>query len=229
MLEIVGDCPPRGAGARRLNGGHRLKIFRAAKPDCCHIVIMHALLPLLFFLAQPFWEAKPPEAWTDAQIQTLLHDSPWAQPTAQAPAVTVYLATAAPIEHAEAELRLRLKKNPHPLPEPDPDYLEFLNGHREEDMVLAITYPTLAGLGDARESKRMEEESVMLIGKKSYQMVGHFPPTPSDPVLRLVFPRAVKSADKSVMFRLYLGGLNFPEREVEFRVKDLVYQGKLEM
>jgi len=26
-----------------------------------------------------------------------------------------------------------------------------------------------------------------------------------------------------------LGGLKFPEREVEFRVKDLVYQGKLEM
>jgi len=192
---------------------------------------MHALLPLLFFffLAQPFWEAKPPEAWTDGQIQTLLHDSPWAQQTAQAPPVTVYLATAAPIEHAEAELRLRLKKNPHPLPEPDPDYLEFLNGHREEDLVLAITYPTLAGLGDARESKRMEEESVMLIGKKSYQMVGHFPPTPSDPVLRLVFPRAVKSSDKSVIFRLYLGGLNFPEREVEFRVKDLFYQGKLEL
>jgi hypothetical protein len=75
----------------------------------------------------------------------------------------------------------------------------------------------------------MEEESVMLVGKKRYQIVGHFPPTPSDPVLRLVFPRAVRSTDKSVIFRLYLGGLKFPEREVEFRVKDLVYQGKLEL
>ena len=46
---------------------------------------------------------------------------------------------------------------------------------------------------------------------------------------RLIFPRLVKPADKSVIFRLYLGGLNFPEREVEFRVKDLFYQGKLEM
>jgi len=212
-----------------LNGGNRLQIFRATKPDCCHIVIMHALLPLLFFLAQPFWEAKPPEAWTDAQIQTILHESPWAQQTPQVPLVTVYLATAAPIEHAEAELRLRLKKNPRALPEPDPDYLEFLGSHRGENLVLAITYPTLAGLGDARESKRMEEESVMLVGKKSYQMVGHFPPTSSDPVLRLVFPRAVKTSDKSVTFRLYLGGLKFPEREVEFRVKDLIYQGKLEL
>ena len=69
----------------------------------------------------------------------------------------------------------------------------------------------------------------MIIGKKSYPMVGHFPPTPSDPVLRLIFPRAVKATDKTVLFRLYLGGLNFPEREVEFRVKDLAWQGKLEM
>ncbi|MEO8369223.1 MAG: hypothetical protein ABI806_08490 [Candidatus Solibacter sp.] len=190
---------------------------------------MHALVPWLLFLALPFWEAKPPEAWTDAQIQTVLHESPWAQQTTQAPAVTVYLATAAPIEHAEAELRLRLKKNPRALPEPDADYLEFLSTHREENLVLAIAYPTLAGLGDARETKRMEEECTMVIGKKSYQIVGHFPPTPSDPVLRLVFPRAVKSSDKSVIFRLYLGGLKFPEREVEFRVKDLVYQGKLEL
>ena len=32
-----------------------------------------------------------------------------------------------------------------------------------------------------------------------------------------------------MIFRLYLYGLSFPEREVEFRLKDLVYQGKLEM
>ena len=229
MPLIIGHVPFGGPRTGRLNGSHRLQIFHAARTDCCHIVIMHALLPLLFFLAQPFWEAKPPETWTDAQIQTVLHESPWAQQPPQAPRVTVYLATAAPIEHAEAELRLRLKKNPRALPEPDPDYLEFLSRHREESLVLAITYPTLSGLGDARENKRMEEESTMLIGKKSYQIVGHFPPTPSDPVLRLVFPRAVKSTDKSVIFRLYLGGLKFPEREVEFRVKDLVYQGKLEL
>jgi hypothetical protein len=190
---------------------------------------MHVLLPLFFFLAQPFWEIKPPETWTDAQIQSIRTESPWAQQTAEAPVVVIYLATAAPIEQAEAELRLRLKKNRHPMAEPDPDYLEYLSGHRAENFVLAIAYPTLKGLGDARESQRMEEESVMLVGKKSYAMVGHFPPTPSDPVLRLIFPRAVTAADKTVVFRLYLGGLKFPEREMEFRVKDLTYQGKLEM
>jgi hypothetical protein len=60
-------------------------------------------------------------------------------------------------------------------------------------------------------------------------IVGHFPPADTDPVLRLVFPRVVKSTDKSVTFQLYLPGIPFPEREVEFRVKDLMYHGKLEM
>jgi hypothetical protein len=229
LFQIVGDPPTGRTRTGLLDAGDGVQIVCSATPDCCHIVIMHALVPLFFLLAQPFWETKPPEAWTDAEIQIILTESPWAQRTDEAPVAVVFLATAAPIEHAEAELRLRLKKNPHPMPEPDPDYVEYLSGHGDENFVLAITYPTLAALGDARESQRMEEESVMLIGKKSYGMVGHFPPTPSDPVLRLIFPRAVKPDDKMVLFRLYLGGLKFPEREVEFRVKDLTWQGKLEM
>jgi hypothetical protein len=229
VLHVGGGVPTRRARTGLLDGGDRIEVLRAAAPDYCHIVIMHALLPLFFLLAQPFWETKPPEAWTDAEIQAVRTDSPWAQRTGEAPVAVVFLATAAPIEQAEAELRLRLKKNPHPLPEPDPDYLEYLSLHRTENFVLAVTYPTLAGLSDAGEGKRMEEESVMLIGKKSYPIIGHFPPTPSDPVLRLIFPRAVKPSDKTVVFRLYLGGLKFPEREVEFRVKDLSYEGKLEM
>lgn len=75
----------------------------------------------------------------------------------------------------------------------------------------------------------MEQECQMIVGRKTYAIIGHFPPTPSDPVLRLVFPRAVKPADKTVAFRLYLAGLNFPERELEFRVKDLLYHGQLAM
>jgi hypothetical protein len=75
----------------------------------------------------------------------------------------------------------------------------------------------------------MESESVMLIGRKTYKMVGHFPPTPSDPVLRLVFPREVQPTDKKVIFRLYIPGVDFPEREAEFLVKELIYHGKLEM
>jgi hypothetical protein len=69
----------------------------------------------------------------------------------------------------------------------------------------------------------------MKIGKKSYRILGHFPPTDTDPVLRLVFPREVKPTDKTVTFKLYVPGLPFPERDASFYVKDLMFQGKLEM
>jgi hypothetical protein len=191
--------------------------------------MLQLAMPLLFFLSQPFWEAKPPEKWSDAEIAAIRTNSPWAQSSSGPAPVVVYLATAGPVEAAEAELRLRMKKNPHPMPEPDPDYLEYLRDHRQDSFVLAVTYPTLNGLGHAEESKRMEEETAMLVGRKEYKILGHFPPTPSDPVLRLIFPRVVKPSDKTVLFRLYLAGLNFPEREIEFRVKDLTYQGRMEM
>jgi hypothetical protein len=187
---------------------------------------MRALAAALFFLGVPFWEAKPPEKWSNNEIEMVRHASPWAQPAGQTSPVLVYLATAAPIEEAEAEARLRTK---NPLHEPDPDYSYFLTQHRDDHFVLAIPYPSLSGLGKAEETRKMEAESAMLIGRKSYPIDGYFPPTPTDPVLRLVFPRAVKPTDKSVLFRLYLPGIDFPDREVEFRVKDLLYHGKLEM
>jgi hypothetical protein len=190
---------------------------------------MRILLAWFFLWGQPFWETKPPEHWSDGEIESLRTESPWAQRTTQDPSTVVFLATAAPIEHAEAELRLRYRKNSNRLAEPDPDYSEYLSLHRNEQFVLGVTYKSLKGLSQAGEDKRMEEESAMLVGNRTYKILGHFPPTPSDPVLRLIFPRAVKPTDKSVVFRLYLGGMSFPEREVEFRVKDLVYQGRLEM
>ena len=186
----------------------------------------HAALALFLFLSQPFWEAKPPERWTDLEIDTLRHASPWAQTAAGDPVVLVYLATAAPIEDAEAELRLRTRNT---LAEPDPDYADFLRLNREKVLVLAIPWGQPARFGTEPERKRMEQESVMIASRRKWQLVGHFPPSPADPVLRLVFPREVSPADKSVLFRLYLPGISFPERELEFRTGDLMYHGKLEM
>jgi hypothetical protein len=186
----------------------------------------HAVVALLFFLAQPFWDVKPPEQWTDQEIETVRRASPWAQTAGPSQQVLVYLATAAPIEDAEGELRLRSK---HPLAEPDPDYADFLRLNREKVLVLAIPWSEPVRFGTEAEQKQMEQESVMVIGGKKYPLVGHFPPTPFDPVLRLVFPREVKPSDKFVLFRFYLPGVPFPERETEFRVKDLMYRGKLEM
>lgn len=184
------------------------------------------LLPLLFFLAQPFWEAKPPEKWTNQEIEILRTNSPWAQVLGPNPGVLVYLATAAPIEEAEGEFRLRAK---NALREPDADYLTYLSENRDKHLVLAIPYDKVTQMQKADESRKMESETMMMIGRKSYKMIGHFPPTPSDPVLRLVFPREVQPTDKKVVFRLYLPGVEFPEREAEFQVKELLYRGKLEM
>jgi len=187
---------------------------------------MPALVPLLFFLAQPFWEAKPPEKWTNAEIELLRSNSPWAQTVGPAPPVLVYLATATPLEEAEGLLRLRSR---NALREPDPDYLTYLSENRDKQFVLAIPYPSLRGLGKGEEERKLESESVMMIGRRAVKIIGHFPPTPSDPVLRLVFPREVQPTDKRVVFRLYLPGIDFPDRDVEFTVKELMYHGKLAM
>jgi len=187
---------------------------------------MRSLPVLLLLLAQPFWETKPPDKWSDAEIDAVRHSSPWVQAVGPPPELLVWLATAEPIEEAEAEARLR----PHRTEkEPDPDYAAYLAENRESSFVLAVAYPTLKDLGHAGEDRRMEQECQMIVGRKTYRIVGYFPPTPSDPVLRLVFPRVVKPEDRAVTFRLYLAGLNFPERELEFRVKDLLYHGKLAM
>jgi hypothetical protein len=181
---------------------------------------------LLLLLAPPFWEAKPPEKWSEAEIDRMRHSSPWVQTVGPAPNLLVWLASAEPVMEAEAEARLRTR---HTEKEPDPDYAAYVTENRENSFVLAIAYPTLKDLGRADEDRRMERECQMIVGRKTYSITGEFPPTPSDPVLRLVFPRVVQPADKTVTFRLYLPGLSFPEREIEFRVKDLLYHGKLAM
>ena len=191
------------------------------------LVIMRVTIAaLFFFLAQPFWEANPPERWTAREIEEIRHDSPWAQRVGPDPQIVIYLATAAPIEEAEAEARVRAK---NPLDEPDPDYLDFLRENRETRLVVAVPYSKKGAFAKPEELHRMEEESLMVVGHKTYKMAGHFPPTGADPVLRLVFPREAEASDKTVVFRLYLPGVEFPDREVEFRTKDLMYHGKLAM
>ena len=197
----------------------------------CHILtLMHALLALAL-LPRPALLGNQ----TSREVDRRAKSKPFA-PKARGrskprdrPGV-VYLATAAPIEHAETELRLRLKKNPRPMPEPDPDYLEYLTRTARRISSSPITYPTLAGTERCRrEQDGWKTNPSCAIGKKSYQHRRTLSAYALRSGLRLIFPRAVKAADKTVLFRLYLGGLNFPEREVEFRVKDLTYQGKLEM
>jgi hypothetical protein len=59
-------------------------------------------------------------------------------------------------------------------------------------------------------------------------MTGHFPPTASDPVLRLVFPRVLPPSGR-IQFELYLPLASEPYRGVEFRLNELSYRGAPEL
>ena len=193
------------------------------------------LLCALLATPPPFWESKPPHDWTDLEITGLLNDSPWAraalsQGIVGQPGIQTYLSSALPMQQAEAELRRRgrLRNRPAGPAETD-DYLEFLRQHQGESIVLTVFFPYPLQLADAKEVKRMEDDCFMKIGRKKYKMTGHFPPTPDDPYLRLVFPRQLGPKDKSVEFDLYLPGAPDPYRLAEYVIKELMYKGKLEI
>jgi hypothetical protein len=194
------------------------------------LVVVGALL-----LVAPFWESKEPHDWSDREISEMLHSSPWARTATsegvlRQPGVQTYLASARPIEEAEAEVRRRRQiRNRSTGPVETDEFREYLKEQKEKPIVLTIHFPDSNALANAAESKRMEEESFMKIGRKKYRMTGHFPPAPDDPYLRLIFPRAAGSKDKIVEFDLYLPGATDPYRTVEYEIKDMIYKGKLEL
>ena len=187
---------------------------------------MHAMAFLLALAAAPFWETKPPAEWSEVQLRMLLTDSPWAQRLSESSAVA-FLASASPVAEAERELWRRRKKKEDEAP--DPEYTDFLANDHGRHIVLAIAYRDAKPLADAVESRHMEEESILKVGKKKYKMTGQFPPTAMDPYLRLVYPREVGPNDKSLVFDLYLPGIGHGYQMVEFRMKELMYRGKPEM
>jgi len=193
-------------------------------------------LSLLFLLAAPFWVSKAPADWTGEELQSLLSDSPWAQNLASpsnpaAPVVNVYIATAGPMAEAEAERdrRYRIKHPNAPADLMAEEYRAWLKENQGKAIVLAIALPPRDADRIENDSQKMEEESVLRIGRKKFKMIGHFPPSPDDPFLRLAFPREVTAADKTVNFDLYLPGVALPYRSAEFRIKDMIVNGKLEI
>jgi hypothetical protein len=146
------------------------------------------------------------------------------------PPVQIYIATATPIQQAETERDRRFRRKPAPAGDDlAAEYRLWLEDNRTTQIIVAIRMNNNGGFFDNKETRHMEEESVMRIGRKKIKMTGHFPPSASDPYLRLAFPRQVTPADKTVSFELYLPGIDMPFREVEFRVKDMMVNGKLEM
>ncbi len=197
---------------------------------------MHLALLALLAFAQNFWETKPVRQWSDEQLLDMLTESPWAQTTTlrEGSPLPVYLATAKPVRDAEGEwmrrytAKLQQKKIPLGSDNSKLEYEAFLKENEGKVVVLGIRNPDLKALAQAEESKSMEEESFLKVGRKKIKMTGHFPPGESDPVLRLVFPRPPETV-KEITFELYLPGVTGPYRAVTFRLKDLVFEGKTEM
>jgi hypothetical protein len=192
---------------------------------------MHAALVWLALFAIPFWELKAPSAWNDSELQSFLADSPWAQTAGPAPGAIVYLASAAPVRLAEAEAWQRLRRRKPDMPEEsDPDYAAFLREDGGKHIVLAVSYHNqrVEAFSDNAEYRRMEHESVLKLGRKTYHIDGHFPPTRADACLRLVFPRAVQPQDKALVFDVYLPGIAGNFKSAEFRVKELQFRGRVE-
>jgi hypothetical protein len=187
------------------------------------------LLPAaLLAFGLPFWEAKPPSEWTFDEAQSLLTNSPWAQSAdagkGGAPGVQVYLASADPVIQAEDRVRAARKSTAE-----DPswtEYRDYLVENTGKSIVLAVAAPKPEALADANESRHMEDESLLRIGKRTYKMTGHFPPTRTDSFVRFVFPADIRPGDRTLRFDLYVPGTGAPYRTAEFRLRDLVYHGR---
>lgn len=202
--------------------------------------MISAILSLMLLFAGPFWETKPPAEWSDLELTALLTNSPWAQvmqsgaTAVPAPGVAVYLATASPMVAAEkeADRRVSVRRKPGTEPTPGPlasEYQAWLAENRATQIVLAIRIDSNRGFSDEQEVRRMEDESVMRIGKRKIKMTGSFPPYQGDPYLRLAFPRQVQLSDKTLTFDLYLPGVPEPYRTAEFKLKDMLVAGKLDL
>jgi hypothetical protein len=176
-----------------------------------------------------FWE-KPPQEWSEEQLENLLRDSPWAQPAEGsrrtglgAGPLQTFLATAKPIRLAEAEWVRRRVRKPEvarAIRDARAEFNEYIEKHAGNVIVLAIACDPNA-LADGQDARKMEEDSSLKVGKKKFKLLGHFPPTPADPLLRLMFQRDVDPKAKTLEFEFYLPGGPSPYRQVSYKIAEL--------
>jgi hypothetical protein len=175
----------------------------------------------------PFWETKDPSEWTVAEARRLLVESPWAQPAVTGPrgeAVLTYIATADPIIAAEDCVRAALKGA-----DADPsweEYREYLRGGTGKYIIIAVGVPKPEAFAEAAETKTMLKETKLRIGKRPVALVGHFPPSSTDPYVRFVFERDFRPGDDAIQFQVSVPGTS-KLYYAEFRLKELTYRGKL--
>jgi hypothetical protein len=196
---------------------------------------MHFLLAVALLLAAPFWEAKPVRQWTKEELAEIFTSSPWVANLSiesrggSAPPVSAYLASARPMREAEEEsIRRHTQERVSEQPGNE-EYRDFIRENDGKVIVLAVALPDAQALAHQGEVRRMEDESFLRAGKKKHKLLGHFPPAPADPYLRLIFPRALGAEDRKLRFELYLPSAPMPYRTVEFDSRDLVWKGRAEM
>lgn len=183
-------------------------------------------------LVSAFWSDVPPEKWSEVQLRQMFVESPWAQQaqpqfrSQYGEAASVYLASAAPMREAEAELRRRTKPGEDVLFD---EYKEWLEANASTHIVVAVRLRKPELLADAVNSTEIEKESKLVAGGKRYGVAVTFPPTRTDPWLRLAFPRKVRDTDKHFEIELYLPGVAGNYLSAVFSLKDLVWKGKFEM
>jgi len=184
-----------------------------------------ALVMLASSDTNAFWNTKAPADWTIEEVREILERSPWAavSPTPRGAALRMHVATAEPMREAETRERQASRYRVEPGPNFEEYQAMLSEGH---SIVLAVYSPGMLSISDAVESRSLEHDSVLHIGRRSYKLVTHFPPTPGDPYLRYVFPREVKPGDKALSFDIYVPGYTFPERHVEFDLREMLYKGK---
>jgi len=193
-------------------------------------------------LGAPFWETQSAAELTDQQLLALLRASPWSQvhqlrlPRGRLmpqgglpnPSVHVYLASAAPVREAERELRRR-RAATDPELAADSEYEEFLEANPGRYIVLAVQVLRPELLEREASVRKMERDSRLKVDGRSYELAGHFPPTRSDPYLRLIFPRDIREGDREIRFELYVPGVPLPFRSIRFELDQLRYRGRLEL
>ncbi len=187
---------------------------------------MHLFLLAFLLLQAPFWEAKPPQEWSNREVLAVVQQSPWAakavplHPQIDDPDVSVYLASAQPCSLAEEEMRRRKQAGMDPLAQ---EYRLWKEDNAGKFSVLAIKLPDFSGLTDPGEMRDMEK-SFLVVDKKRVKMTMYFPPSSTDRTLRLVFPR-IEGA-KKLSFEIYVPGVRGPDRVVEYDTAKLLYKGE---
>lgn len=196
-------------------------------------------LTILSVLAQAYWQSKTPAEWNDLELARFLADSPWAQmatPSAKAgsyPPIPVYLATAEPVQKAVAERARRIalrRPNAKGTDALREEFEAWFADNRADHVILAARVGNNEAFTSESEMREMKQGCVLDLGRIKVKMSAYFPPTSSDPYLYLAFPRvALTSSDKNIGFDLYLPGVPGPFRRIDFKIKDMQVDGKLEL